>query len=51
MNETLTAHLADLANTLRDLRWRFREAARVEVARAIGEAPREFAVELIGGRD
>jgi hypothetical protein len=47
MRETLTAHLADLAATLNDLRHRLRQAARLEVARAVGEALREVALAMI----
>jgi hypothetical protein len=49
MRETLTAHLADLVATLNDLRRRLRQAARLEVARAIGEALREVALDMICG--
>jgi hypothetical protein len=49
MRETLTAHLADLAATLNDLRHRLRQAARLEVARAVGEALREVALAVICG--
>jgi hypothetical protein len=49
MRETLTAHLADLAATLNDLRHRLRQAARLEVARAVGEALREVALAIICG--
>ncbi len=49
MTGTLTAHLAELAEALRDLRRRFRQAARVEVARAIGEALREVTLAMICG--
>ena len=46
---TLTAHLGELAETLSNLRRRFRQAARVEVARAVGEALRDVAQDLICG--
>jgi hypothetical protein len=49
MRETLTAHLADLVATLNDLRHRLRQAARLEVARAVGEALREVALAWICG--
>jgi hypothetical protein len=49
MNPKLTAHLGELVATLHDLRRRFREAARIEVARAIGEALSEFARATICG--
>ena len=49
MTPTLTAYLGELADTLHDLRCRLREAARVEVARAIGEALREATRALICG--
>jgi hypothetical protein len=49
MRETLTAHLADLAATLNDLRHRLRQAARLEVARAVGDALREVALAIICG--
>jgi hypothetical protein len=49
MTGTLTAHLGDLAGALRDLRRRFRVAARVEVARAIGEALYEVTRTVICG--
>jgi hypothetical protein len=49
MTGSLTAHLGELAETLSDLRRRLRHAARVEVARAVGEALREFAVNTISG--
>jgi hypothetical protein len=49
MTGTLTAHLGDLAEALHDLRRRFRIAARVEVARAIGEALCEVTREMICG--
>jgi hypothetical protein len=49
MTGTLTAHLGDLAEALHDLRRRFRTAARVEVARAIGEALCELTRAMICG--
>jgi hypothetical protein len=49
MTGTLTAHLGDLAEALHDLRRRFRLAARVEVARAIGEALCEVTRAMICG--
>jgi hypothetical protein len=49
MRETLTAHLADLVATLNDLRHRLRQAARLEVARAVGETLREVALAMICG--
>jgi hypothetical protein len=50
MNTKLVDHLGDLALTMEDLRQQFREAARFEVARAIGDALREFALESICGK-
>ena len=49
MTSTLTAHLGELAEALHDLRRRFRHAARVEVARAVGEALREATLAMICG--
>jgi hypothetical protein len=49
MTGTLTAHLGDLAEALQELRRRFRMAARVEVARAIGEALCEVTRAMICG--
>jgi len=49
MTGTLTAHLGDLAEALHDLRHRFCLAARVEVARAIGEALCEVTRAMICG--
>jgi hypothetical protein len=49
MTGTLTACLGDLAEALHDLRRRFRLAARVEVARAIGEALCEVTRAMICG--
>ena len=49
MTTTLTANVGELAETLHDLRQRFRDAARVEVARAVGESLREFAKAVICG--
>jgi hypothetical protein len=45
----LTAHLGALADNLNEVRRRLRNAARVEVARAVGEALRDFALTLICG--
>lgn len=49
MNKTLTAQIGELAESLHDLRRRFRHSARYEVACAIGEALRDGAMALIGG--
>jgi hypothetical protein len=49
MTTTLTDHLVGLAATLNDLRRRVRQAAREEVARAVGEALRQVALSMIGG--
>ena len=49
MRETLTEYLVELAEKLGDLRRQLRQAARVEVARAIGEALAEVAHTLICG--
>ena len=49
MTGPLTVHLIELAETLRDLRRRLRQAARLEVARAVGEALREASLALICG--
>jgi hypothetical protein len=49
VTDTLTAHLAELALALDDLRRRFRRSARAEVARAVGDALREVAAALICG--
>src|SRR5579871_3077272 len=49
MTTTLTDHLIELAATLNDLRRRVRQAAREEVARAVGEALRQVALSMIGG--
>jgi hypothetical protein len=49
MNSTLTAHLRELVATLNDLRRRFREASKIAVAGAIGEALRDFARATICG--
>lgn len=49
MITSLTSHLGDLVETLHDLRRRLRQTARVEVARAIGEALREVTLALICG--
>ena len=45
----LTLHLGELAESLHELQRRFRQAARVEVARAIGDALREFTQAMICG--
>jgi hypothetical protein len=49
MSLNLAAHLGDLALTLGDLQRQFRSAARLEVARAVGETVRQFAVAAICG--
>jgi hypothetical protein len=49
MNTTLTEHLGELVDVLHDVRRRFRQAARVEVARAIGEALRDAALTMVAG--
>jgi hypothetical protein len=49
MSLNLNAHLGDLALTLGDLQRQFRQAARIEVARAVGDALRQFAVATICG--
>jgi hypothetical protein len=49
MTGPLTIHLIELAETLHDLRRRLRQAARLEVARAVGEALREASLALICG--
>jgi hypothetical protein len=49
MTGSLVSHLGDLAETLRDLRRRLRQAARLEVARAVGDALREFTLDVISG--
>jgi hypothetical protein len=49
MNKTLTAQIGELAESLHDLRRRFRHSARYEVACVIGEALRDAAMALIGG--
>ena len=49
MSSTLTAHIGDLAESLQDLRRRFRQAARYEVARAIAEALRDAAMAIVCG--
>ena len=49
MNPTLAVYLGELAETLHNLRRRLRQSARVEVARAVGEALREFARAMICG--
>jgi hypothetical protein len=49
LNLNVSAHMGELAASLGDLQRQFRQAARVEVARAIGDAIRQFAVTAIGG--
>jgi hypothetical protein len=49
MRTTLAAHVAELAEVLHDLHRRFRQAARREVAQAVGEALRDWARALIDG--
>jgi hypothetical protein len=49
MRGTLTVYLGDLAESLLELRRRFRRAARLEVARAVGETLQELALTAIGG--
>jgi hypothetical protein len=49
MTPILTVHLGDLAESLAQLRRRFRQTARFEVARAVGEALHELALALICG--
>lgn len=49
MTSLLTTHLAELAEALHDLRQRLRQAARVEVARTIGETLRELTLTAICG--
>ena len=49
MPGTIGRHLSALADSLADLRGRLREAARIEVARTIGEALREATHSLIVG--
>lgn len=49
MNGMLTIYLGDLAESLRELRGRFRQAARLEVARTVGETLQELALTAIGG--
>ena len=49
MRKTLTEYLVELAEKLGDLRRQLRQATRVEVARAIGEALAEVAHTLICG--
>jgi hypothetical protein len=49
MNYTLTAQIASLVETLRDLRHRLRQSAQLEVARAVGDALREVAFAVICG--
>jgi hypothetical protein len=45
----VNAHLGELALSLGELRQQFRNAARIEVARAVGDALRQFAVSTICG--
>jgi hypothetical protein len=47
---TLSLHVAELAEALQELRRRLRQTARLEVARAVGEALRELALSVICGR-
>lgn len=49
MNTSVAAHAGDLAETLVDLRRRFRQAARYEVARAVAEALRDAAMMIVCG--
>jgi hypothetical protein len=49
MTSTLAAHIGELAESLQDLRRRVRQAARYEVARAVGEALRDAAMSLVCG--
>jgi hypothetical protein len=46
---TLSMHLGELAEALQELRRRMRHTARVEVARALGEALRELTLAMICG--
>ena len=48
MTTTLAAHASELAEALHDLRRRLRQAARVEVARILSEALREFTLTMLG---
>jgi hypothetical protein len=45
----LSLHVAELAETLQALRRRLRQTARLEVARAVGEALRQLTHSLICG--
>jgi hypothetical protein len=49
MNRTLAAQVRDLAESLQNLRRRFRQAARYEVARAVAEALHDAAMTLVCG--
>jgi hypothetical protein len=49
MSPNLSAHLGELALSLGDLQRQFRQAARLEVARAVGDAVRQFAIAAICG--
>jgi hypothetical protein len=49
MTQTVAVYLADLAGSLAELRRRFRQAARLEVARAVGETLQELALTAILG--
>jgi hypothetical protein len=49
MKQTVAIYLADLAGSLAELRRRFRQAARLEVARAVGETLQELALTAILG--
>lgn len=49
MNSTLATHVGSLAESLHDLRRRFRQAARYEVARVIAEALRDAATMIVCG--
>jgi hypothetical protein len=49
MSLNLSAHLGELAASLGEPQRQFRQAARVEVARAVGDAIRQFAVTAICG--
>lgn len=49
MKQTVAIYLADLAGSLAELRRRFRQTARLEVARAVGETLQELALTAIHG--
>lgn len=49
MSRTLTAQIGDLAESLHDLRRRFRQSARYEVARTVGESLRAAAMAMVCG--